>query len=114
MKRLAAPASVELIPSSASTEEDHVRLARRPELRQAVLNLRRVLAIELLSATRARSPRAPRNRARRRRRYRGPGRPRGRARRGPLDGALEIEAAEGVRGLGTLVRTVESAVVLLN
>ncbi|MDO5629673.1 MAG: histidine ammonia-lyase [Mobilicoccus sp.] len=54
LKRLAVPSSVDSIPSSAM-QEDHVSMgwhgARK--LRQAVVSLRRVLAIELVAATRA-------------------------------------------------------------
>ncbi|MCB4208817.1 histidine ammonia-lyase [Arthrobacter sp. UM1] len=54
MKRLAAPASVDSIPSSAM-QEDHVSLGWHAarKLRTSVQNLRRVLAIELLAAARA-------------------------------------------------------------
>jgi histidine ammonia-lyase len=54
MKRLAVPASVDSIPSSAM-QEDHVSLGWHSarKLRTSVDNLRRVLAIELLAATRA-------------------------------------------------------------
>ena len=58
MKRLAVPASVDSISSSAM-QEDHVSMGWHAarKLRQAVLNLRRVLAIELLTSTRAIAPR---------------------------------------------------------
>src|SRR5699024_6209348 len=60
MKRLAAPASVDSIPSAAM-QEGHVSMgwhaARR--LRTSVDNLRRVLAIELRPAARALDLRAP-------------------------------------------------------
>ncbi|OMH34388.1 histidine ammonia-lyase [Tersicoccus sp. Bi-70] len=60
LKRLAVPASVDSIPSSAM-QEDHVSMGWHAarKLRQGVLNLRRVLAIELLAATRAIALRAP-------------------------------------------------------
>lgn len=63
MKRLAAPASVDSIPSSAM-QEDHVSMgwAAARKLRTAVDALQRVLAIELLTAARGmdlRSPLAP-------------------------------------------------------
>jgi len=60
MKRLAVPASVDSIPSSAM-QEDHVSMGWHAarKLRQAVSNLRSVLAIELLAATRAIALRAP-------------------------------------------------------
>ena len=84
------------------------------KLRQAVLNLRRVLAIELLSATRAIALRAPLE----------PGAAAS-AVIADLDGrvgapgedrfmAPEIEAAEEYVASGRLVRTVESAVGPLN
>lgn len=54
MKRLAAPASVDSIPSSAM-QEDHVSMgwSAARKLRTAVDNLNRVLAVELYAATRA-------------------------------------------------------------
>lgn len=63
MKRLATPASVDSIPSSAM-QEDHVSMGWHAarKLRTSVENLRRVLAIELLTAARAvdlRRPLAP-------------------------------------------------------
>ena len=60
LKRLATPASVDSIPSSAM-QEDHVSMgwAAGLKLRQAVDGLRRVLAIELLVAARALDLRAP-------------------------------------------------------
>jgi histidine ammonia-lyase len=60
LKRLAAPASVDSIPSSAM-QEDHVSMgwAAARKLRRSVDGLTRVLAIELLSATRALDLRAP-------------------------------------------------------
>lgn len=62
-KRLAVPASVDSIPSSAM-QEDHVSLGWHAarKLRTAVDNLRRILAIELVVASRAldlRKPLAP-------------------------------------------------------
>ena len=53
-KRLAVPASVDSIPSSAM-QEDHVSMGWHAarKLRRSVENLRRVLAIELITATRA-------------------------------------------------------------
>ncbi|MEO8220681.1 MAG: histidine ammonia-lyase [Specibacter sp.] len=53
-KRLAVPASVDSIPSSAM-QEDHVSMGWHAarKLRCSVANLRRVLAIELVTATRA-------------------------------------------------------------
>ncbi|MGP5052847.1 aromatic amino acid lyase, partial [Brachybacterium alimentarium] len=60
MKRLAVPASVDSIPSSAM-QEDHVSMGWHAarKLRTSVENLRRVLAIELLTASRAIDLRAP-------------------------------------------------------
>lgn len=54
MKRLAVPASVDSIPSSAM-QEDHVSMgwSAARKLRTAVDNLTRVLAVELVAATRA-------------------------------------------------------------
>ena len=60
LKRLAVPASVDSIPSSAM-QEDHVSMgwAAGLKLRRAVDGLRQVLAIELLVAARALDLRAP-------------------------------------------------------
>ncbi|MEA5116435.1 MAG: histidine ammonia-lyase [Propionicimonas sp.] len=60
LKRLAVPASVDSIPSSAM-QEDHVSLGWHAarKLRRAVDGLRRVLAIEILTAARAIDLRAP-------------------------------------------------------
>jgi histidine ammonia-lyase len=60
MKRLAVPASVDSIPSSAM-QEDHVSMGwpAGRKLRRAVDGLTRVLAIELLTAARALDMRAP-------------------------------------------------------
>ena len=59
-KRLAAPASVDSIPTSAM-QEDHVSMGWNAarKLRLAINNLRRILAIEILAATRAIDFRAP-------------------------------------------------------
>ena len=59
-KRLANPASVDSIPSSAM-QEDHVSMGWHAgrKLRKAVENLRRILAIELVAAARAVELRAP-------------------------------------------------------
>jgi histidine ammonia-lyase len=59
-KRLAVPASVDSIPSSAM-QEDHVSMGWNAarKLRLAIHNLRRILAIEILAATRAIDFRAP-------------------------------------------------------
>lgn len=60
LKRLAAPASVDSIPSSAM-QEDHVSMgwAAARKLRRAIDGLTRVLAIEALTAARALDLRAP-------------------------------------------------------
>jgi histidine ammonia-lyase len=60
MKRLAAPASVDSIPSSAM-QEDHVSMGwgAARKLRRSIDGLSRVLAIELLTAARAVDLRAP-------------------------------------------------------
>ena len=59
-KRLASPASVDSIPSSAM-QEDHVSMgwSAARKLRKAVENLTRILAIELVTAARAIDLRAP-------------------------------------------------------
>jgi len=60
LKRLAVPASVDSIPSSAM-QEDHVSLgwSAARKLRRAIDGLTRVLAIEILTAARALDLRAP-------------------------------------------------------
>ncbi|HEY2299886.1 MAG TPA: histidine ammonia-lyase [Jatrophihabitans sp.] len=60
LKRLAVPASVDSIPSSAM-QEDHVSMgwSSARKLRRAVDGLARVLAVELLTAARALDLRAP-------------------------------------------------------
>ncbi|HEX6246836.1 MAG TPA: histidine ammonia-lyase [Nocardioidaceae bacterium] len=60
MKRLAAPASVDSIPSSAM-QEDHVSMgwSAARKLRRSVDGLTRVIAIEVLTAARALDLRAP-------------------------------------------------------
>ncbi|MDF3044054.1 MAG: hutH [Ornithinibacter sp.] len=60
MKRLAAPASVDSIPSSAM-QEDHVSMgwSAARKLRRSVDGLARVLAVEVLTATRGIRLRAP-------------------------------------------------------
>jgi histidine ammonia-lyase len=59
-KRLSVPASVDSIPSSAM-QEDHVSMGWHAgrKLRKVVENLRRVVAIELVTAARAMDMRAP-------------------------------------------------------
>jgi histidine ammonia-lyase len=60
MKRLAVPASVDSIPSSAM-QEDHVSMGWNAarKLRRSIDGLGRVLAVEVLTAARALDPRAP-------------------------------------------------------
>jgi histidine ammonia-lyase len=60
LKRLAVPASVDSIPSSAM-QEDHVSMgwAAARKLRRAVDGLAQVLAVEVLTAARAIDLRAP-------------------------------------------------------
>ncbi|MDN5933477.1 MAG: aromatic amino acid lyase, partial [Pseudonocardia sp.] len=60
LKRLAVPASVDSIPSSAM-QEDHVSMgwAAARKLRRAVDGLARVVAVELLAGARALDLRAP-------------------------------------------------------
>jgi histidine ammonia-lyase len=60
LKRLAVPASVDSIPSSAM-QEDHVSMgwSAARKLRRAIDGLRRVLSIEVLTAARALDLRAP-------------------------------------------------------
>jgi len=60
LKRLAVPASVDSIPSSAM-QEDHVSMgwSAARKLRKAIDGLQRVLAIEILTAARALDLRAP-------------------------------------------------------
>jgi histidine ammonia-lyase len=60
LKRLAAPASVDSIPSSAM-QEDHVSMgwSAARKLRRSIDGLTRVLAVELLTAARALDLRAP-------------------------------------------------------
>ena len=60
LKRLAVPASVDSIPSSAM-QEDHVSMgwSAARKLRRAIDGLRQVVAIELLTAARAMDLRAP-------------------------------------------------------
>jgi histidine ammonia-lyase len=59
-KRLAVPASVDSIPSSAM-QEDHVSMgwSAGRKLRRAIDNLRRILAVELVTAARALELRTP-------------------------------------------------------
>src|SRR5262249_18634650 len=59
-RRLAVPASVDTLPTSAM-QEDHVSLAwgAARKLRIAVANLRRIVAVELVAAARGLDLRAP-------------------------------------------------------
>ncbi|MFN2563112.1 MAG: histidine ammonia-lyase [Jatrophihabitans sp.] len=110
LKRLAAPASVDSIPSSAM-QEDHVSMgwSAARKLRRSVDALTRVLAIELLTAARALDLRAPLQ----------PGPATGAvvaALRHHVDGpgtdrflAPEIEAAVGFVRSGAAVRAADSA-----
>ncbi len=98
MKRLAAPASVDSIPSSAM-QEDHVSMgwAAARKLRRSVDALTRVLAIELLTAARGIEMRAPLEPA-------------------PATGAVIRALREDVQGLGTdrfLAPEIEAAVALV-
>jgi histidine ammonia-lyase len=83
LKRLAVPASVDSIPSSAM-QEDHVSMgwSAARKLRRSVDALTRVLAIELLTAARALDLRAP-------------------LRPGPATGAVVGALREHVEGPGT-------------
>jgi histidine ammonia-lyase len=111
MKRLAAPASVDSIPSSAM-QEDHVSMGWNAarELRRAVDGLRIVLATEMLVGARALDLRAPFE----------PGRGTGAARaaiRRHIEGtgpdrelSVEIEAARALVWSGEAVAAVEDAV----
>jgi histidine ammonia-lyase len=109
LKRLAVPASVDSIPSSAM-QEDHVSMgwSAARKLRRAVDGLTRVLAIELLTAARALDLRAPLR----------PGAATGAVTAGlraVVDGpgpdrflAPEIEAAAGYVASGAAVRAAEA------
>jgi histidine ammonia-lyase len=95
MKRLANPASVDSIPSSAM-QEDHVSMgwSAARKLRRSVDALTRVLAIELLSAARALDLRAP-------------------LQAGPATGAVVAALRERVEGPGVdrfLAPEIEAAV----
>ena len=111
LKRLAVPASVDSIPSSAM-QEDHVSMGWHAgrKLRRAVDGLTRVLAVELLTSARAldlRAPLAPARgtdavRALVRERVEGPGPDR--------HLAPEIEAGIGLVASGAVVAAAEDAV----
>jgi histidine ammonia-lyase len=95
LKRLAVPASVDSIPSSAM-QEDHVSMgwSAARKLRRSIDALTRVLAIELLTAARALDLRAP-------------------LRPGPATGAVVAALRERVPGPGVdryLAPEIESAV----
>src|SRR4051794_1092928 len=110
-RRLAAPASVDSLPTSAM-QEDHVSMGwgAARKLRLTVRNLRRILAVELVCAGRGIELRAPLE----------PGAGTGAALRAlrtvvPGHGAdrqvsPELRAAEELLESGELVRTVESAI----
>ena len=99
LKRLAAPASVDSIPSSAM-QEDHVSMgwSAARKLRRSVDGLTRVLAIELLTAARGIEMRAP-------------------LRPAPATGAVIAALRESVEGVGTdrfLAPEIEAAVELVH
>ena len=98
LKRLAVPASVDSIPSSAM-QEDHVSMGWHAarKLRRAVDGLRRVVAIEVLAAARALDLRAP-------------------LRPGPVTGAALAAVREVVAGPGPdrhLAPEIDAVVALL-
>jgi histidine ammonia-lyase len=98
LKRLAAPASVDSIPSSAM-QEDHVSMgwSAARKLRRSVDGLTRVLAIELLTAARGLDLRAPLEPS-------------------PATGAVVAALREGVAGVGPdrfLAPEIEYAVQLV-
>ena len=89
LKRLAAPASVDSIPSSAM-QEDHVSMgwSAARKLRSGIDGLTQVLAIEVLNAARGIDLRATGDaRTRHRGRHRGGAPTCSGSRRGPLSGA---------------------------
>ncbi len=110
-RRLAAPASVDSLPTSAM-QEDHVSMSwgAARKLRKAVANLRRILAVELVCAARAielRAPLAPSQATAAalealRVRVPGPGADRFLA--------PELDAAVGLLADGTILAAVEAAV----
>lgn len=115
LKRLATPASVDSIPSSAM-QEDHVSMgwSSARKLRRAVDGLKNVLAIEILTAARALDLRAPLTPAPAtaavvkalRDHVAGPGPDRFLA--------PEIEAAATMVGTGAMVAAAESAIGALH
>jgi histidine ammonia-lyase len=111
-RRLAAPASVDSLPTSAM-QEDHVSMGwgAARKLRIAVRNLRRILAVELLCAARGIELRAPLHPAV------GTGAAVGVLREGGVPGfgadrelSPELGAAEELLESGKLLREVESAI----
>jgi histidine ammonia-lyase len=111
-RRLAAPASVDSVPTSAM-QEDHVSMGwgAARKLRIAVRNLRRILAVELLCAARGIELRAPLHPAV------GTGAAVGVLREGGVPGfgadrelSPELGAAEELLESGKLLREVESAI----
>jgi histidine ammonia-lyase len=114
-RRLAAPASVDSLPTSAM-QEDHVSMGwgAARKLRTVVANLTRILAVELVCAARALDLRAPLRPAPGtaaalgsvRERIAGPGPDR--------FVAPELAAAELLVSSGELLRTVEEAVGALS
>jgi histidine ammonia-lyase len=121
LKRLAVPASVDSIPSSAM-QEDHVSMgwSAARKLRRAVDGLTRVLAIELLTAARALELRSPLEPAAATAavvaglRTGDSGRPGVAGPGGDRFLSPEIEAAVGYVASGAAVRAAESAVGPLN
>jgi histidine ammonia-lyase len=111
-RRLAAPASVDSLPTSAM-QEDHVSMGwgAARKLRVAVRNLRRILAVELVSAARGIELRAPLHPAV------GTGAAVGVLREAGVPGfgpdrelSPELGAAEALLESGKLLREVESAI----
>jgi histidine ammonia-lyase len=111
-KRLAAPASVDSIPTSAM-QEDHVSMgwAAARKLRTALDHLTKVLAIELVTAARGVDLRAPLQPAA------GTGAAIGALRRGGVPGpgpdrpvSPELEAATQLVAAGTVIAAVEQEV----
>ena len=110
-RRLAVPASVDSLPTSAM-QEDHVSMGwgAARKLRRALANLSRILAVELVAAARGLDLRDPLRPApgtgaalsRLRSRVPGPGPDR--------EMAPELAAAESLLASGELVRAVETAV----
>ena len=111
-RRLAAPASVDSLPTSAM-QEDHVSMGwgAARKLRSSVDNLRRILAVELSCATRALDLRAPLEPARGHRRRAGGGAGRRRPAPGPTAGSRRSSrAVEELVGSGALLAAVEAEI----